>query len=963
MKKILATLITLIVVFSMFSTFAPKAKATSLSPVGCWELDESSGNVAHDSSENSNHGTVYGASWVSGKSGSALSFDGQNDYVEVLDSPSLNPSFITVMAWVKYNGFWNNPNDRWCCHSEIVCKGTDDRISGFYGLGEVDLAYSGGSGHAFQFLLREDAVSYSVRSSTHITLGVWYHVAATYDGNLLKMYVNGALEDEKAVSVSRTSNSGSLQIGAQRQPRYEYWTDGVIDEVKIYNYARTAEEIWNDWIMYGPAVRAWKDEASFGLENDHLLLYGDNSKYVGGASPHYMSWFKYLVFKDTGTIWTSPWDDIFLLYAPDMYYADVGSVQIEAFTEIDEARIIYHADIPYLPYVVPGPVHIELTITIRDGPYIYWTAKVTNTDLVQKTIPIALSLYTFIAGDTANDYYYVPGHGQGQFIGTQKNINHDPSESWAAVWDEAKQEGCGIVTTQGFSDLNVQISDWYALTAVPEMVHLGEGLEGITIAPGETSPTYDCYYYFFTGTGWQKTKTFYDSIVQPKQFDPRVDGFGFNNYGRQSVCMDITIKQLYDEMDYIPVPAQRVLLAIYAFTLGQLQHDAGHCYGISRVAVHYFTHHQELKGLLEPLGLSAASQVSSYNLISAIREKIEYEHVFGLWGNPNLYFKKLIYILESPFPGLPSLEAEVNDIVNTLDSQGYAFVSLYGTDGTRSGFHSVVAYDGKYDALSDTYTIHFYDSNWQFGGGPGSDGSGHKHKIQLTHNPQGKLYISDDGDSLVQWYDIIIHEDGSVMCTWEYLIPKVVDWLLDHLGELWDALLEFASEAPELWNQFIEWILNYVKDLWNEIVKLSLSCPAELHIYNAIGDHVGLTPAGGIEIGFPALFFVAGDTLHAILVDPNAGDYRIEVVGTGSGSFVLKFSSIVNGTTTSEKTISGEIKEGETKTYQISYKTSGELTTKEAFPLWILGAVAAVMVVIVATLVLWKRRKPKITAT
>lgn len=83
-----------------------------------------------------------------------------------------------------------------------------------------------------------------------------------------------------------------------------------------------------------------------------------------------------------------------------------------------------------------------------------------------------LTLYTYIAGDTANDYYYVPGHGQGQFIGTQKNKNYDPSESWVAVWDEAKHEGCGIITTQGFSELNIQVSDRYALTAVSEMVHL-----------------------------------------------------------------------------------------------------------------------------------------------------------------------------------------------------------------------------------------------------------------------------------------------------------------------------------------------------------------------------------------------------------------------------------------------------------------------------------------------------------
>jgi len=251
-----------------------------------------------------------------------------------------------------------------------------------------------------------------------------------------------------------------------------------------------------------PGLRAWKDETSFGLENEHLLLHGGYNTYGG------KTWFDYLIFKDTGTKWTSPWDDIFNLYSPSIYSANKATVQVAAFNGSTEAKLTYSADIPASPWPHP-PVHVELEIVIREDSYIYWTVQIRNIGTTEDVIPIGLTLYTFIAGDTANDYYYVPGHGQGQFIGTQQNINYDPSESWVAVWDEAKQEGCGIVTTQGFSDLNVQISDWYDLTAVPEMVHFGEN---ITLHPEETSRTYNCYYYFFTGTGWQKTKAFYDAV-------------------------------------------------------------------------------------------------------------------------------------------------------------------------------------------------------------------------------------------------------------------------------------------------------------------------------------------------------------------------------------------------------------------------------------------------------------------
>ena len=70
--------------------------------VACWHFDENTGTTVYDSSSNNNDGTIYGATWTTGISGSALSFDGTDDYVEVTDDPSLNPvNMITIEAWVK----------------------------------------------------------------------------------------------------------------------------------------------------------------------------------------------------------------------------------------------------------------------------------------------------------------------------------------------------------------------------------------------------------------------------------------------------------------------------------------------------------------------------------------------------------------------------------------------------------------------------------------------------------------------------------------------------------------------------------------------------------------------------------------------------------------------------------------------------------------------------------------------
>jgi len=69
--------------------------------VGSWHFDEGSGTTAYDTSGNDNDGTINGATWVDGKFGRALDFDGVDDYVEIPDDSSLDiTEAITIEAWV-----------------------------------------------------------------------------------------------------------------------------------------------------------------------------------------------------------------------------------------------------------------------------------------------------------------------------------------------------------------------------------------------------------------------------------------------------------------------------------------------------------------------------------------------------------------------------------------------------------------------------------------------------------------------------------------------------------------------------------------------------------------------------------------------------------------------------------------------------------------------------------------------
>jgi len=214
------------------------------SPVGYWKFDEGAGSVAFDSSGNNFDGTVNGANWTDGVLNKALEFDGQDDYVEVLDSAELNPPAITVAAWVNFKGF-PEPGENGWRNSVIASKGTDVLVDGNYVLFTCAQFVDGA--HMYFQITEQGQYTY-VGGNTIIIEDEWYYAVGTYDGSVLRVYVNGVLDGEAVLNTQRTSNTENLQIGAMRMLGNGYWTNGTIDEVKIYGYAKTPEEIWNDYL-------------------------------------------------------------------------------------------------------------------------------------------------------------------------------------------------------------------------------------------------------------------------------------------------------------------------------------------------------------------------------------------------------------------------------------------------------------------------------------------------------------------------------------------------------------------------------------------------------------------------------------------------------------------------------------------------------------------------------------------
>ena len=236
MKKVISLIMICLIAVSMFSTLAPRAEATSLPPVGYWKFDEGSGSVTHDSSGNGNDGTVNGAQWVEGIEGKALSFDGLDDYVYVPHSSSLDLDGyqMSVEFWMKLGLDWY-PG---IAHENMCVYDKGDAYTSSLIAGSGALRYNLG-----YVPVREtpETTKNSWASNT------WFFIAEVYDDPYIKIYVNGILDNSEIVSGPIPHSGFNLCIGAHSLRIAQIWFNGTIDELAIYNYARTPEEIWNDY--------------------------------------------------------------------------------------------------------------------------------------------------------------------------------------------------------------------------------------------------------------------------------------------------------------------------------------------------------------------------------------------------------------------------------------------------------------------------------------------------------------------------------------------------------------------------------------------------------------------------------------------------------------------------------------------------------------------------------------------
>jgi hypothetical protein len=194
--------------------------------IGRWKFDETSGTVAHDST-GVNNGTVHGARWTSGKFGGALDFDGTDDYVSINQIGEFDA--LTIAMWINIDTLSGENN---LCHVDGWREGIIHFLVELQQLHFSQLLEGGAEiEEKSDFMFSKDK------------FGQWHHAAVAYDSikKTLGFYVDGKLDKLHQFEKAQRANLDSFRIACHDITMNCF--DGRIDDVQIYDYALSADDI------------------------------------------------------------------------------------------------------------------------------------------------------------------------------------------------------------------------------------------------------------------------------------------------------------------------------------------------------------------------------------------------------------------------------------------------------------------------------------------------------------------------------------------------------------------------------------------------------------------------------------------------------------------------------------------------------------------------------------------------
>ena len=201
--------------------------------VGIWDFDD---QTANDSSGNDNNGTINGAIFTTEGdtptgTGYAMSFDGSNDYVIVNNNFVTDPESLTVSAWLMKTG--EGASFECVLHTSGSASIGDSE----YWIGVAD-----STNYLVATIGARTGVGWSAGQTNIVaTEGKWYHLLATWDGSVVKVYVDGNYIKE--YNLSSYSDAGTPTRFGSSSNGTVYQFNGLVDDVRIYEEALSETQI------------------------------------------------------------------------------------------------------------------------------------------------------------------------------------------------------------------------------------------------------------------------------------------------------------------------------------------------------------------------------------------------------------------------------------------------------------------------------------------------------------------------------------------------------------------------------------------------------------------------------------------------------------------------------------------------------------------------------------------------
>lgn len=254
-------------------------------PAAQWKFDEGYGTVVNDSSGNSVVGTMGTGSsaptWRTEESclsGNCIEMDGSDDFLSFGDHLDIEDGQdFTFSAWIKSNSF--------STVQTVLAKKLGNSS------GQTGYLINIGTGGTLNFYAADGTDQIWKGSSTALATNSWYHIAFVYDednASNISFYINGAPSSGNLTgtlsNVNSLANPQILGLGVESDGQYVF--NGFIDEAKFYMYARTADEIKQDYLFAsskGSAAVLGADSKSFLSEG--LIGYWKMDETTGSTGP------------------------------------------------------------------------------------------------------------------------------------------------------------------------------------------------------------------------------------------------------------------------------------------------------------------------------------------------------------------------------------------------------------------------------------------------------------------------------------------------------------------------------------------------------------------------------------------------------------------------------------------------------------------------------------------------------